>query len=133
MIRIVLEGMHFHGHHGVFAEEARLGAAFVIDLELEVSPPLGDDLTSAVDYARVYELVREIVTGERFRLIEALAGRLGSVLLEREPLVRSLVVRVHKPHAPLPGVVDDVMVELRLARDDVIADRREGGAQPPGS
>jgi 7,8-dihydroneopterin aldolase/epimerase/oxygenase len=127
MTRIVLRGMHFRGYHGVFPEEERLGAAFVVDLELEVPTPAGDDLASAVDYARVYALVREVVTGERFQLIEALAVRVGQALLAREPLVRSLVVRVHKPHAPLPGVVEDVMVELRLDRE-VPAEAGQGGA-----
>ncbi len=118
MTRIVLQGMHFHGYHGVFAEEARLGAAFVVDLELEGAFTEEDDLSGTVDYGRVYAQVRAIVTDERFRLIEALAARLGHAVLASEPLVQSLLVRVHKPHAPLPGLVEDVIVEFALARGD---------------
>ncbi|CAN5683855.1 dihydroneopterin aldolase [soil metagenome] len=116
MARVVLEGMRFHGHHGVFEVEARLGAPFVVDLELEAILPESDDLAATVDYARVYELVRRVVTGERYRLIEALAHRLARDLLATEPLVQGVTVRVHKPHAPLPGVVADVMVEVRHDR-----------------
>lgn len=117
MGRVVLSGMRFHGYHGVFEVEARLGAPFVVDVELEADLPTDDDLSATVDYARVHELVRRVVTEERYRLIEALAHRLARDLLAREPLARAVVVRVHKPHAPLPGVVDDVMVEVRHDRD----------------
>jgi 7,8-dihydroneopterin aldolase/epimerase/oxygenase len=119
MARIVLQGMRFHGRHGVHAEEARFGAPFVVDLELEGEFGGSDDLRDTVDYGRVFALAQRIVTGERFALIEALATRLGRAVLASEPLVAALVVRVHKPHAPLPGPFTDVMVELRFERDGV--------------
>jgi 7,8-dihydroneopterin aldolase/epimerase/oxygenase len=124
MARVVLEGMRFHGYHGVFDEEARLGAPFVVDLEIEADLPSVDDLALTIDYARVYESVRRTVTVERYRLIEALAHRLGRDVLDSEPLASAVTVRVHKPHAPLPGVVGDVMVEIRARRGEI----RPGGA-----
>jgi 7,8-dihydroneopterin aldolase/epimerase/oxygenase len=117
MGRVVLRGMRFHAYHGVFEVESRLGAAFVVDVELVAELPEGDDLAATIDYARVYELVRRIVTGERYRLIEALAHRLAREVLAAEGLASEVRVRVHKPHAPLPGVVDDVMVEVERRRD----------------
>jgi len=120
MAKVVLLGMRFHAFHGVFDEEARFGAPFVVDIELEVDErPFdddSDDLARTVDYARVYDRVAQLVTGERHRLLETLAGRLARDVLEREPLVRAVDVRVHKPHAPLPGVVGDVFVEVRRER-----------------
>ena len=114
--RIVLQGLEFHGYHGVFEEEAKMGARFVVDVELSVDLPQADDLRQTVDYSQVYALVREEVTEKRYKLIEVLAARLARVLLEREPLVSSVLVRVHKPHAPLPGVIRDVFVEVRRDR-----------------
>jgi 7,8-dihydroneopterin aldolase/epimerase/oxygenase len=108
--------MRFHGYHGVFEVESALGAPFVVDVELQAELPIDDTLAATVDYARVYDLVARVVTQERYRLIEALAHRLARDLLERESLVHAVTVRVHKPHAPLPGVVDDVMVEVRHER-----------------
>jgi 7,8-dihydroneopterin aldolase/epimerase/oxygenase len=117
MARIALHGMRFHAFHGVFAEEGRVGAPFVVDVELELAAlPDDDDLTRTVDYGRVHARVAALVTGERHRLIETLAQRLARDVLEREPLVVAVTVRVHKPHAPLPGVVGDVFVEVRRAR-----------------
>ena len=114
--RIVLVGMEFHAHHGALDEEAKLGARFTVDLELELDLSEEDRLEATVDYARVYREVQRVVTGSRHRLIESLAAVIAARLLASEPLLDALLVRVHKPHAPLPGVVRDVYVEVRRAR-----------------
>jgi dihydroneopterin aldolase len=117
--RIVLSGMEFHAHHGTLVEEERLGARFTVDLELSLDIELGEEdrLAATVDYSRLYQRVRELVTGSRHRLIETLAAIIARVVLAEEPLVGSVLVRVHKPHAPLPGVVRDVFVEVHRARE----------------
>ncbi|MEJ2359770.1 MAG: dihydroneopterin aldolase [Deinococcales bacterium] len=61
-------------------------------------------------------MVRREVTEKRYKLIEALAAQIASALLASETRVQSVVVRVHKPHAPLPGVVRDVFAEIRRER-----------------
>lgn len=110
--RIVLEGLAFHGYHGVFDEEARFGARFEVDVEMRVDLPASDELAATVDYARVYELVAREVTGTRYRLIEALANAISERVLSADARVHEVTVRVHKPHAPLPGVVRDVVAEV---------------------
>ena len=41
MGKIVLQGLVFYAYHGVFEEEARLGARFVVDVELFFDVPEG--------------------------------------------------------------------------------------------
>lgn len=116
--RIRLDGMEFHAYHGVYEEEGKLGARFVVDVELALAVTGQDSLKATVDYGRVYDVVRRAVTSERrYRLIEALASRIAEALLAAEERVAQVTVRVHKPHAPLPGVVRDVAVEVRRERD----------------
>lgn len=110
--RIVLEGLEFHGYHGVFEEERTFGARFTVDIELFLPLPDQDLLAETVDYSRVYATVRREVTERRYRLIEALANHIAGAVLADEPAVEAIKVRVHKPHAPLPGVVRDVFVEV---------------------
>ncbi len=114
--KIVLEGLEFHARHGVFEAETQFGARFIVDVELYLPVTGDDDLEGTVDYSAVFELVRAVVTETRFRLIEALAHRLVEALLGAQPLVEVVVVRVHKPHAPLPGIVRDVYAEVRRER-----------------
>lgn len=118
MDKILLEGLEFHGYHGVFDEERVFGARFVVDVEMRLDLPEDDDLKRTVDYSRVYALVQREVTERRYRLIEALAAQIARRLLDSERLVDSVVVRVHKPHAPLPGVLRDVVVEVVRDRGD---------------
>lgn len=114
--KIVLQGLEFHAHHGVYESEAVFGARFVVDLELFLPLPATDDLDATVDYAAVFELVRRQVTEVRFGLLEALASRLAAAILAEQQRVQGVRVRVHKPHAPLPGIVRDVYVELYRER-----------------
>jgi 7,8-dihydroneopterin aldolase/epimerase/oxygenase len=114
--KVALLGLEFHGFHGVFDEEARFGARFVVDVEL-FFPYGGEDvLSETVDYSAVYDLVRREMTGRRRQLIEALAHDLARGILAAAPLVARVAVRVHKPHAPLPGVIRDVYAEVSMER-----------------
>ncbi len=94
--------------------ERKLGQRFVvdIDLRLDLSPASGtDDLSSTVDYGRVHAVVVEIGTREQFNLLERLAARIASTVLERFP-VREVTVRVTKPSPPIPGILEGVSVEI---------------------
>jgi dihydroneopterin aldolase len=112
--RILVQGIQFHGHHGVREEERKLGQRFVVDvdLRLDLSPAAGaDSLAATVDYEQVHAIVVEIGTREQFNLLEALASRVASTLLERLP-VQQVVIRVTKPSPPIPGLVGGVSVEI---------------------
>lgn len=113
---IRLSGMEFHAYHGVHDYELEKGARFIVDVELEVAVPATDTLSATVDYSRVYRLVRREVLDTRHKLIESLTARLAAALLDQEPGVQAVLVRVHKPHAPLPGIVRDVSFELYRER-----------------
>ncbi|HYF93209.1 MAG TPA: dihydroneopterin aldolase [Symbiobacteriaceae bacterium] len=117
--RIVLTGMQFYGYHGVYPEETRLGQVFVVDVELHADlreAGRTDDLQRTVDYGQVYSTVKEIVEGRPFKLIEALAEKTAAELLQGFP-ISEVVVRVHKPKAPIPGAFGGVMVEIRRRRE----------------
>jgi len=115
--RILITGIQFHGYHGVRHEEQQLGQRFVVDLTLSLdlaAAAKADNLAATVDYERVCALVVEVGTGERFKLLEALAGRIASAILEKFP-VRKVTVRVTKPTPPIPGIVGSVSAEVTRA------------------
>ena len=116
MDKIVLTGMEFYARHGVFDEEHTLGARFVVDVELSLHLSDEDILSQTVDYATVYNLVQNVMQGKRYKLIEALAHHLSTQILNAQPFVQTATVRVHKPHAPLPGIVRDVYAEVTRHR-----------------
>lgn len=117
MDKVVLSGLEFYGRHGVHDEETKLGARFVIDLELFLPlEGIADRLKETVDYSAVYETVKHEVTVSRFYLIEALANRIAEEIFASQPKVEQILVRVHKPHAPLQGVFRDVYAEVLRTR-----------------
>ena len=112
--RILIHGVQFYGHHGVRDEERKLGQRFLVDVEILLDlreAGRRDDLTSSVDYERVHALVMGIGTGEQFRLLEALAERIASAVLEQFR-VQQVTVRATKPAPPLSGIAGSVSVEI---------------------
>lgn len=116
--RIVLRGLRAFGHHGVLAHEQQYGQTFVIDVALELdlsAAGASDALADTVDYGALSSDLAGVVSGERYDLIERLAARLAEVCLA-DARVDAVTVTVHKPHAPVPVPVDDVMVTVRRER-----------------
>ncbi|MEW6275833.1 MAG: dihydroneopterin aldolase [Bacillota bacterium] len=116
--RIILRGMEFYGYHGVLPQERELGQRLAVDLEMLLDLTEAgrrDDLSRTVDYAKVFRLVKELVTGPSRQLLETVAEDIAAAVLERFP-VAEVVVRVKKPAAPLPGRLEYVAVEIRRGR-----------------
>jgi len=119
MYEIELYGISFFAYHGVNADEKENGQAFSADVVLEISSDpsgLNDDISRAVSYSEVNDLVIGIATGRRYNLIESLADAVGREILSRFPAVSSAAVTIHKPNAPIKGVFDDVAIRCRLSR-----------------
>ena len=119
MDRIELEGIEFHGFHGVPEPERAIGHRYRVDLSLELDlRPAGqsDDLRLTVDYGEVARRVIEIGTGPSVQLIEALAERITAAVLEEYPPVRAVDVRVAKLQPPFPVVLEACAVRIRRAR-----------------
>lgn len=116
---IRIEGIEVFAHHGVLPEEKERGQEFVIDVVLELDgPPPADDLSSTVDYAWVAQEAARIASGEPCDLIETLAFRIASAMLDAGP-VRHARVTVRKPAAPMPVDVSMVSVTVTARRDGV--------------
>jgi len=110
-----LRNLRFFAYHGLYPEENRLGQVFEVDLELRgdfAAAGQDDDPARALDYVQVCRVVEEVVTGQRFKLVEALAEHIArAVGAAFRPI--EVVVRVRKPHPPVPLAFDGVEVELQ--------------------
>jgi dihydroneopterin aldolase len=117
--KIVISGLEAFAYHGCTPREREEGQAFSIDIELEYNAAraiAADDLAEAVDYDRLATEIYKIATGERYDLIETLASRIGEHIMQSTP-ASSLLVRVHKPQAPMQREVAEVAVEMAFKRD----------------
>ena len=114
--RIVLAGLEFLARHGVNDREKEEPQRFEVDLELalDVRPAaLADDLGKTVDYRGVYGTTRRVVEDNTFDLIETLAEAIAREVLDANPAVDEVTVRVRKPDVELGGPLAYAGVEIR--------------------
>ena len=116
---IFISGLLIHAHHGVMAHEAKVGQRFVIDLELAIDlsrAAASDKLVDTVSYSSIVEAATGAFTARSYRLVEAAAGAVADAVLAAFPRVASVRVTVHKPHAPVAAIFNDVGVTLVRTR-----------------
>ena len=117
--RIILKDLGFYGYHGVFAEEAKLGQRFFIDLELGVdlsAPAITDRLSTGISYAEIYDVVKSAFETRRMKLLEAVAQNIVDAIFEAFQGVNWVVIRVRKPEAPIAMVRGEAAIELHRER-----------------
>lgn len=117
--RILVHRIGVFAHHGLLPEEQRLGQRFYLSLDCQLdlsAAGRADDVALTVSYADLAELVVTFATSRRFALIEALAEAIANAVLDRFGAIHVVTVRVDKPSAPVPVVLDGVSVEVTRAR-----------------
>lgn len=120
MDRIALTGLEFYGYHGCFPEEREKGQRFCVDAELFLDlrqAGKSDGLDDTVNYAEVFEEIRQVVEGPPKQLIEAVAEAVTERILNNYQMVGRIVLTVHKPEAPIPGKFMDVAVTIERTRE----------------
>ena len=112
--RINLYGIRTYAFHGCLEAEARIGAVYRTDIEMEVDflqAARRDDLSATVDYGRVAQIVKDQMA-IRSRLIENVAWRIHQAVRRDFPEVKRLLVRVSKPAPPVSCAADRAVVEI---------------------
>ena len=119
MDAIILKGMTFFGHHGYFPEERKLGQKFIVDLELTLNlKPAGesDDITKSVNYAEIFQLIKENVEQTQFHLIEGLAEHISTLLLKNYSLIQEIALTITKPSVAIQGICESAGIRLNRKR-----------------
>ena len=116
---IFIRGLVIHARHGVMDHETEVGQRFVIDLELYADlteSSRSDHLSDTVSYANVVTTAVAAFKDTNYKLLERAAGAVADAILATFPRIRSVKVTVHKPHAPIAAIFEDVGVVLTRSR-----------------
>jgi dihydroneopterin aldolase len=119
MDRITLRSMRFEGRLGATDEERALPQLVEVDLEVETdlsAAAASDALADTVDYGPLVAVVARTVEGEVHHLLEGIAGSLARGVLDADPRVHAVTVRVRKLAVPLDADMDHAEVEIRRQR-----------------
>lgn len=111
---IQIENMEFYSFHGHFKEERIVGNRFLVDLTIETDmtiPAASDNLKDAVNYQRVYQIVRQQMEQKSF-LLEHIAGRILDAVYAEMKGIAKVTVKVSKMNPPMGGKIGSVSVVL---------------------
>ncbi len=116
---IFIKGVVIHARHGVMEHETEVGQRFVIDLELSVDlseSSSTDRLADTVSDSNVVPTATAAFKDDNYKLLERAAGAVADAILTTFPRIGAVKVTVHKPHAPIAAIFDDVGVILMRTR-----------------
>ena len=116
---IFVTGIVIHARHGVMDHESEVGQRFVIDLELSIDLSESahtDRLSDTVSYASVVATATSAFKDTNYKLLERAAGAVSDAIFATFPRVDAVKVTVHKPHAPIAAIFEDVGVVLTRKR-----------------
>lgn len=117
--KIYLRNVRFHAFHGVLPQERIVGNDYLVNLVLDYdfsSAMKTDDLQGTLNYAEVYQKVREEMAVPS-KLLEHVAGRIAHRLFSDFPEIQKLQLSITKENPPMGADSDGAVVEVVLTND----------------
>ena len=117
--KIYLRNVRFHAFHGVLPQEGIVGNDYLVNLVLDYdfsSAMKTDDLQGTLNYAEVYQKVREEMAVPS-KLLEHVAGRIAHRLFSDFPEIQKLQLSITKVNPPMGAYSDGAGVEVVLTND----------------
>lgn len=111
---IQIENMEFYSFHGHFKEERIVGNKFLVDLTVETDmevPSKSDNLKDAVNYQRLYEIIKQQME-MKSHLLEHIAGRILDSIYAEMGGIKKATVKVSKMNPPMGGKIGSVSIVL---------------------
>lgn len=106
--------MVFYAYHGVAEAEQVTGRRVEVDVDLYTDLRRAggtDDLNATINYATVYDIVKDVVRAGPYNLLETVAETIAARLSQAFSVQR-VTVRVRKVHPPVDGHIDYAEVEI---------------------
>ena len=112
---IRIDNLEVYAYHGAYDEEKEKGQYFYVNAELYTNTRkagMNDDLDVSTNYGTVCDFIHYFMTKHTYDLIETVAEQLAQALLLEFKLVKSVLLEIKKPHAPIEREFESVSVEI---------------------
>ena len=112
---IRIDNLEVYAYHGAYDEEKEKGQYFYVNAELYTNTRkagMNDDLDVSTNYGTVCDFIHDFMTKHTYDLIETVAEQLAQALLLEFKLVKSVLLEIKKPHAPIEKEFESVSVEI---------------------
>lgn len=115
MFYLNLNQMEFMACHGVLPEEKTTPQKFIVDISIETDQIIEaarmDHIDYALNYVNVYEWVWHVMMNEQYDLIETLAMKISTGLVNKYESVVSIDTKVTKVNPPIEGFTGTISCE----------------------
>ena len=114
MGQIELEGMEFFAYHGHYPVEKEVGNKFIVYVSIMTDcqkAGQSDKLKDALDYQKVYQIVKEEMAIPS-DLLEHVATRILDKLYQGFKEIEQAKVKISKMNPPMGGQIEKVSVTL---------------------
>ena len=118
METIKLKNIRTFSFHGCLIEEGKIGSDYSVDLTIKANLQQStqtDHLADTVDYVHLNRIVVEEMA-IRSQLLEHVAKRINTRILDELPMVQKTKVEVSKLNPPIGGDVESVTIILEESR-----------------
>lgn len=109
---IEIEGMEFYAFHGHFIEEQVVGNKFLVNIAIETdcdTAGKSDNLKDALDYQKVYLLIKKEMEKKSF-LLENICERILDTLYVEFDSIKKATIKVSKINPPMGGQIKKVSI-----------------------
>ena len=116
---IELKNMRFEGLIGCLDFEKTQPQRFLVSIRMgftSIPACETDDLSDTVNYADIFDIAKDVITGCRFNLIERCASEIADRVFAYDERIVELKVIVSKPDAPIDGDFETVQTEINRKR-----------------
>ncbi|MCV9929686.1 dihydroneopterin aldolase [Flavobacterium sp. LS1R49] len=115
---IKLKNIRTFSYHGCLIEEGKIGSDYEVNLEIHANlrkSADSDHLADTVDYVHLNKIVEEEMA-IRSKLLEHVAKRINTRVLEEIPMITKTIVEVSKINPPIGGDVESVTIRMKDTR-----------------
>lgn len=116
--QVVINALRLYAYHGVMPQEQKVGAYFIIDIEVETdfSQAMKDDnLNGTISYADIFSIIKKEMSIPS-KLIEHVAGRITDRIFLEIPASSSVHLKIIKENPPMGADCRGAGVDVRIKR-----------------
>ena len=117
MLTLELTNLRFFAFHGLYAEENKIGAEFIVDIALDLPikfPVTG--LNETVDYTDVYTIVKKIMMQPQ-PLLETVAGKIAEAIFANFSQPESVTIIIRKMNPPIIAFEGNVGIKYTVTKN----------------
>lgn len=124
MLTIELKNLHFHAHHGIYAEETLVGGSFTIDVSVAHIPAVFPitQLKDTIDYGAVFLLVQTRMQ-QAVPLLETLATSIVADIFNAFVTAEQVDISITKMAPPVIGFQGALGVRFSMNRQAFMASK----------